>query len=84
MKTMIVFAIHLHTCVRVLLLGEKPEGGDLCEGATPDEDDEGDLGPVRRIVVAAAVVIPPPQARLGWALSLDGQKGGNRTVPLFS
>ena len=44
------------TGVGVLLLGEEPEGGDLCERAASDEDDEGDSGPV--LVVA---LVPPPK-----------------------
>ena len=60
----------LITCVGVLLLGEEPEGGDLCERAAPDEHDEDDLGPV----LVVAVVVPPPQVGRQGLLGLEGQK----------
>ena len=47
------------TCVRVLLLGEEAEGGDLGEGAAADKDDQDHPRPVRRRSLPA--VVAPPQ-----------------------
>ena len=59
------------TCVRVLLLGEEAEGGDLGEGAAADKDDQDHPRPVRRRSLPA--VVAPPQVG-SQGLTLDHTK----------